>query len=414
MAENSESRIESQNIYSNIPPKFDIHQTHSLSSTEDASTASTYGRILPRSGGPSSQGNSFAYCCGETNKYSHGNINFPWDPTQNANSYTLPLPKDMAPPKDISCGLQNTFPKYDSSYSHTMCKDNRNIPPQYFAGVPQPNEQSLPADPPEAERDPVYENIREMQSMENVNKIPSTQSSTSSYLYHKSSEKYSQGYDLSSLTPASCTVVNSPIYANLHEVKNNPPQSYENMQSNMNHNKAEPEASSTSIPSSHSSLPPKTGASQFLGFHVSGSTPVHTYGSAVPKESSSGDQKNVNDIEEISEKMTCVSVTKERKKVSFSNVADDDESDDDDTENHQNQEENTSTIAPPASSIGIFKDDYKPNTLNSKTLLPYNITPPRQKGPTEAEKKIEALMREIEDEMENNPPESEYFGMYLF
>ncbi|GIY21405.1 uncharacterized protein CEXT_716691 [Caerostris extrusa] len=52
---------------------------------------------------------------------------------------------------------------------------------------------------------------------------------------------------------------------------------------------------------------------------------------------------------------------------------------------------------------------FKPNTLNSKTLLPYNVTPPRQKGPTEAEKKIEALTKQIEDEMESNP-EGEFFG----
>nr|XP_050026175.1 LIM domain-containing protein jub-like [Dermacentor andersoni] len=54
---------------------------------------------------------------------------------------------------------------------------------------------------------------------------------------------------------------------------------------------------------------------------------------------------------------------------------------------------------------------YKPNTLNTKTLLPYNVTPPRPKGPTEAEKKIEALMRQIEDELEQNPPEGEFFGI---
>ncbi|CAL1281202.1 unnamed protein product [Larinioides sclopetarius] len=53
---------------------------------------------------------------------------------------------------------------------------------------------------------------------------------------------------------------------------------------------------------------------------------------------------------------------------------------------------------------------FKPNTLNSKTLLPYNVTPPRQKGPTEAEKKIEALTKQIEDEMESNP-EGEFFGI---
>lgn len=51
---------------------------------------------------------------------------------------------------------------------------------------------------------------------------------------------------------------------------------------------------------------------------------------------------------------------------------------------------------------------YKPN---AKTLLPYNVTPPRPKGPTEAEKKIEALMKQIEDELEHNPPEGEFFGI---
>lgn len=55
---------------------------------------------------------------------------------------------------------------------------------------------------------------------------------------------------------------------------------------------------------------------------------------------------------------------------------------------------------------------FKPNTLNTKTLLPYNVTPPRQKGPTEAEKKIEAWTKQIEDEMESNP-EGEFFGEYI-
>lgn len=57
---------------------------------------------------------------------------------------------------------------------------------------------------------------------------------------------------------------------------------------------------------------------------------------------------------------------------------------------------------------------FKTNTLlNSKTLLPYNVTPPRQKGPTEAEKKIEALTKQIEDEMETNP-EGDFFGEFIF
>ncbi|XP_059088232.1 LIM domain-containing protein jub-like isoform X1 [Tigriopus californicus] len=42
-------------------------------------------------------------------------------------------------------------------------------------------------------------------------------------------------------------------------------------------------------------------------------------------------------------------------------------------------------------------------------LLPYNITPPKQNGPSEAERKMEALTRQIEEQMEKDA-ESEYFG----
>lgn len=49
------------------------------------------------------------------------------------------------------------------------------------------------------------------------------------------------------------------------------------------------------------------------------------------------------------------------------------------------------------------------NALNSKTLLPYSVTPPRPMGPSEAEKKIEELTRQLEEEMENCP-EGEFFG----
>lgn len=406
MAENPEPRVETQNIYSNIPPKYDVHETSS-NSAEDPSAASTYGRIIQRSGTSSNQANSFAYCCGETNTYSHANMNFPWDPTQNANSYTLPTTNEIALTKDMTCSMQNTLPKFDAAYSHTMVKDIRNVPPQYCAGSTQICDQNMTSEPPEPVSDPVYQNLRDLQNKE---KASTAQNSASSYLYRNTTEKYTEGYDVSSLTPASCTVVNSPIYANLHEVKNAQQQVFESLPSNLNQNRNEADVSHSAIPSSiHSTLPPKTGVNQFLGFHVSDSTPVHSYGNAVPKMSSSVDQASSRDVEEISDKMTCVSVTKERKKVSFSNIEDDDESD----EEKQDPEENVGTSSVPTSSatVGIFKDDYKPNTLNSKTLLPYNITPPRQKGPTEAERKIEALMREIEDEMENNPPESEFFGI---
>lgn len=48
----------------------------------------------------------------------------------------------------------------------------------------------------------------------------------------------------------------------------------------------------------------------------------------------------------------------------------------------------------------------------SKTLLPYNVTPPRPAGPTEAERKIEELTRQLEEEMERNEEQGEYFGKF--
>ncbi|XP_059616850.1 LIM domain-containing protein jub [Phlebotomus argentipes] len=47
----------------------------------------------------------------------------------------------------------------------------------------------------------------------------------------------------------------------------------------------------------------------------------------------------------------------------------------------------------------------------SKNLLPYNVTPPRGTGPTEAERKIEELTRQLEEEMERNEEQGEYFGI---
>lgn len=48
--------------------------------------------------------------------------------------------------------------------------------------------------------------------------------------------------------------------------------------------------------------------------------------------------------------------------------------------------------------------------FSGKTLLPYSVTPPRPRGPTEAEKKIEEMTRQIEEEMEKHEEEGEYFG----
>ncbi|XP_066588836.1 LIM domain-containing protein jub [Prorops nasuta] len=51
----------------------------------------------------------------------------------------------------------------------------------------------------------------------------------------------------------------------------------------------------------------------------------------------------------------------------------------------------------------------KPTT--GKGLLPYNVIPPRLPGPTEAERKIEELTRQLEEEMEKQEEEGEYFGI---
>lgn len=52
------------------------------------------------------------------------------------------------------------------------------------------------------------------------------------------------------------------------------------------------------------------------------------------------------------------------------------------------------------------------STCSSKAnLLPYNVTPPRPRGPTEAERKIEMLTRQLEEEMEKQEEEGEYFGV---
>ncbi|XP_044005588.1 LIM domain-containing protein jub [Aphidius gifuensis] len=50
-------------------------------------------------------------------------------------------------------------------------------------------------------------------------------------------------------------------------------------------------------------------------------------------------------------------------------------------------------------------------TVTGKGLLPYNVTPPRPSGPTEAERKIEELTRQLEEEMEKQEEEGEYFGI---
>jgi len=49
----------------------------------------------------------------------------------------------------------------------------------------------------------------------------------------------------------------------------------------------------------------------------------------------------------------------------------------------------------------------------TKNLLPYSVTPPRPAGPTEAQRKIEELTRQLEEEIEQSEKHGEYFGVYL-
>lgn len=49
-----------------------------------------------------------------------------------------------------------------------------------------------------------------------------------------------------------------------------------------------------------------------------------------------------------------------------------------------------------------------------KGLLPYSVTPPRPTGPTEAQRKVEELTRQLEEEMERQDEEGEYFGLLIF
>lgn len=52
----------------------------------------------------------------------------------------------------------------------------------------------------------------------------------------------------------------------------------------------------------------------------------------------------------------------------------------------------------------------KEKGLSAKPLLPYSVTP-RTAGRSEAERKIEELTRQLEEELERNEEQGEYFGI---
>ena len=71
---------------------------------------------------------------------------------------------------------------------------------------------------------------------------------------------------------------------------------------------------------------------------------------------------------------------------------------------------NSETIQLPQSAgatLASSRLDISSNSLNM--ALPVVVTPPHPRGPTEAEKKLEALTQELESQMEQNP-QGEYYG----
>ncbi|XP_037028109.1 LIM domain-containing protein jub [Bradysia coprophila] len=68
------------------------------------------------------------------------------------------------------------------------------------------------------------------------------------------------------------------------------------------------------------------------------------------------------------------------------------------------------SVSPTPSQISSESGSGKHKML-TKNLLPYNVTPPRPAGPTEAQLKVEELTRQLEEEMERNEEQGEYFGI---
>lgn len=66
--------------------------------------------------------------------------------------------------------------------------------------------------------------------------------------------------------------------------------------------------------------------------------------------------------------------------------------------------------SPTPSSVSQVSGGSRGSGGRGKSLLPYSITPPRPPGPSEAQRKIEELTRQLEEEMEKQDEEGEYFG----
>lgn len=68
--------------------------------------------------------------------------------------------------------------------------------------------------------------------------------------------------------------------------------------------------------------------------------------------------------------------------------------------------------SPTPSSVSQLSGGSRGSGGRGKSLLPYSITPPRPPGPSEAQRKIEELTRQLEEEMERQDEEGEYFGKF--
>ncbi|CAH2067170.1 unnamed protein product, partial [Iphiclides podalirius] len=67
--------------------------------------------------------------------------------------------------------------------------------------------------------------------------------------------------------------------------------------------------------------------------------------------------------------------------------------------------------SPTPSSVSQVSAGSRGSGGRGKSLLPYSITPPRPPGPSEAQRKIEELTRQLEEEMERQDEDGEYFGI---
>lgn len=70
--------------------------------------------------------------------------------------------------------------------------------------------------------------------------------------------------------------------------------------------------------------------------------------------------------------------------------------------------------SPTPSSVSQVSGGSRGSGGRGKSLLPYSITPPRPPGPSEAQRKIEELTRQLEEEMERQDEEGEYFGKIFY